>query len=114
MYTSLKVPLKKKYVVLPWMIFKILVSEDRRKEKKNERKRKEKNKKRRGKRKAIKIILEEEVHRAGWHGVYVSCRNLNTLAQESANRDAENHISIMMIGWWTGGSAERVGRKWLG
>ena len=37
---------------------------------------------------------------------------LNILAQESANQQAENHISIMMIGWWTGGSAElRMGQK---
>lgn len=39
----------------------------------------------------------------------LSCRNLNILVQESANQDAENHISIMMIGWWTGGSAELRG-----
>lgn len=33
-----------------------------------------------------------------------NCRNLNILAQESANQEAEKHISIMMIGWWAGGS----------
>lgn len=61
--------------------------------------------------KVIKIFLEEEgPGRAGWHSVYVSSRHLNILAQEAANQEAENHISIMMIGWWTGGSAEL--RRW--
>lgn len=36
----------------------------------------------------------------------LSYRNPNILAPESANQEAEKHISIMMIGWWTGGSAE--------
>ena len=53
--------------------------------------------------------MEVEGHKAGWQGACLSYRNLNILAQESASQDPENHISIMVIGWWAGGSVELSG-----